>query len=153
MNISANKQEQWEVLCRHLDCPDLIERSEFKTRDDRIANRYSLRWEMERYLAAKPATVWADELSALGVPAGAVMTVPEVLAHPQIADRGFLETFTDVPGVGQEVKIVRTGIKLDGESPRVTSPPPTLGQHTSEVLTKLGLSTAEIAALAEDGAI
>ncbi len=153
LNISANKKEQWELLCGHLGCPDLVEQPEFVTRDDRIANRYALRSALERHLAAKTATVWADELSALGVPAGAVMTVPEVLAHPQIADRGFLETFSEVPGVDQEVKIVRTGVKLDGVSPRVETPPPMLGQHTNEVLAELELTEAEIAALAEDGAI
>ncbi|MDH3668320.1 MAG: CoA transferase [Paracoccaceae bacterium] len=153
LNISANKQEQWEVLCGHLGCPELVDQSEFVTRDDRIANRYALRAALERHLAAKTATAWADELSALGVPAGAVLTVPEVLAHQQIADRGFLETFSEVPRVDQEVKIVRTGVKLDGVSPRVATPPPTLGQHTSEVLAKLGLTEAEIAALSDEGAI
>ena len=153
LNISANKQEQWEILCRHMGRPELIERPEFKTRDNRIANRYQLRAEMEEVLATKPAIQWADELNALGVPSGAVLTVPEVLAHPQVADRGFIETFANAPGVGRDVKIVRTGIKLDGEAPRVETPPPLLGEHNGEVFGALGLSAGEIEALAAEGAI
>ena len=153
LNISANKQEQWEILCRHLGRPDMIESSEFRNRDDRIANRLRLRAELEAVLSQRPASVWADELNALGVPSGAVLSVPEVLSHPQVADRGFIETFENAPGVGRDVQIVRTGIKLDGESPRVGTPPPPLGEHNDEVLGALGYSAEEIAGLKADGAI
>jgi crotonobetainyl-CoA:carnitine CoA-transferase CaiB-like acyl-CoA transferase len=117
LNISANKQEQWEILCRHLGRRDLIKQPEFLTRDDRMANRYRLRAEMETVLTTRPANEWADELNALGVPSGAVMSVPEILAHPQIAGRGFLGTFADAPGVGRDLRIARTGMKLDGKAP------------------------------------
>jgi crotonobetainyl-CoA:carnitine CoA-transferase CaiB-like acyl-CoA transferase len=153
LNISANKQEQWEILCRHLGRRDLIKQPEFLTRDDRMANRYRLRAEMETVLTTRPANEWADELNALGVPSGAVMSVPEILAHPQIAGRGFLGTFADAPGVGRDLRIARTGMKLDGKAPSVSDPPPLLGQHNAEVLGALGLSAEEIARLEVDGVI
>ena len=46
-----------------------------------------------------------------------MLTVPEVLAMPQVADRGFLGGFKEVPGVGRDIEVVRTGIKLDGAAP------------------------------------
>lgn len=87
------------------------------------------------------------------MPAGAVLTVPEVLAHPQIAERGMLGRFTQVPGVGRDISVVRTGIKLDGKAPQVDTPPPRLGQHNQDVYGALGLSVADIERLAEDGVI
>jgi formyl-CoA transferase len=153
LNISANKQEQWEAMCALLGRADLIERAEFRTRDDRMANRLRLKAEMETVLTTRPAGEWADELNAIGVPAGAVMDVPEILAHPQIAGRGFLGVFPDAPGVGRDLQIARTGVKLDGAAPSVSDPPPLLGQHNGEVFGALGLSAVEIEGLAADGVI
>jgi crotonobetainyl-CoA:carnitine CoA-transferase CaiB-like acyl-CoA transferase len=153
LNISANKQEQWEALCAHLGRADLIERPEFRSRDDRIANRLRLKAEMETVLTTRPAGEWAEELSAIGVPAGAVMTVPDILAHPQIAGRGFLGTFAQAPGVGRDLTVARTGMKLDGVAPSVSEPPPVLGQRNAEVFGALGLSAAEIEALEGEGVI
>ena len=153
LNISANKQEQWEMLCVHLGRGELVDRAEFRTRDDRITNRLRLKAEMETVLTTRPAGKWADELNAIGVPAGAVMNVPDILAHPQIAGRGFLGTFSQAPGVGRDLTVARTGMKLDGEAPAVTDPPPALGQHNAEVFEALGLSAEEIGRLEADGVI
>jgi crotonobetainyl-CoA:carnitine CoA-transferase CaiB-like acyl-CoA transferase len=153
INIAANKDEQWAALADHLGCSELRARPEFATREDRKANRYALKTELERALAAKPAETWAAELNAIGVPAGAVLTVPEALASPQVADRGFIGTFADVPGVGRDVSVVRTGIKLDGEAPSVAAPPPELGADNRAIYRELGLSDDEIDNLAREGAI
>ena len=88
-----------------------------------------------------------------GVPAGPVYTVPQALAHPQVAERGMIARFDDVPGVGRDLRLVRTGIKLDGAAPAVDTPPPRLGEHTDALLAELGYSDAEVASLHRDGAV
>lgn len=88
-----------------------------------------------------------------GVPAGEVFTVPEALAHPQIADRGMIGAFDNVPGVDRDIQIARPGIKLDGAAVRTDDAPPVLGEHTSELLDELGFSAQEIAALREEKAV
>ena len=153
LNISANKQEQWEILCTYLGLPKLPARPEYRTRDDRIANRLALKAELEAVLITQPAGAWADQLNDIGVPAGAVLSVPEILAHPQIAGRDFLATFADAPGVGRDLRVARTGVKLDGEAPSVSDPPPLLGQHNREIYGALGLSAAEIERLEAGGVI
>ena len=60
--------------------------------------------------------------------------------------------YDDVPGVGA-VDIFRPGFRVNGLTPQVESPPPTLGQHTDDVLSELGLTNAEIASLREDKVI
>ena len=153
INIAANKDEQWEALCRHLGREDLLADPDYGTREDRKRNRHALRAELETVLVTRPARDWAKELNRLGVPAGAVLTVPEVLAMPQIAERGFLARFEDVPGVGRGVDVVTTGVKIDGAPATVDSPPPELGRDNAAVWGALGLSEAEIAALREEGVL
>ncbi len=153
MNIAANKDAQWVLLTDHLGLSELRDRAEYRTREDRKANRLRLKVELEAVLKTRAAEDWAEELNRIGVPAGVVLTVPEVLAAPQVADRGFLGRFDRVPGVDRPVTVARTGVKLDGSAPAVSTPPPELDQHGAEVWGALGLSSDEIAALKKDGAI
>ncbi|MEM8977942.1 MAG: CoA transferase [Pseudomonadota bacterium] len=153
LNIAANKDEQWALLTRHLELDALRDRPEYKTREDRKRNRYALRAELEEMLRTRPAQEWADELNAIGVPAGVVLTVGEVLKAPQIAERGFLAEFENVPGVERDIKAVTTGTKLDGKAPSVEAPPPQLGQDNQMIWQELGVSHEDLAALKEDGVI
>ena len=153
LNIAANMDEQWRQLAKHLGRADLLQHPDYRTREDRKAHRMALKAELECVLRTRPAEAWARELNALGVPAGAILTVPEVLAHPQIADRGLLADFAAVPGVDQDIQVVRTGVKLDGAAPAVDSPPPVLGQDNAEIYGDLGFDAAAREALAADRVI
>jgi formyl-CoA transferase len=153
INIAANKDEQWLALARHLGRDDLLSDPRFATREDRKANRHALRAELEKLLTARPARDWATELNALGVPAGEVLSVPEVLAHPQVTGRDFLARFEDVPGVDRPIDLVRIGAMIDGQRPSVAAPPPVLGQDSADILSDLGYSAAEIETLRAEGVI
>jgi crotonobetainyl-CoA:carnitine CoA-transferase CaiB-like acyl-CoA transferase len=153
LNIAANKQEQWESLCRHLSREELLAHPDYATREDRKANRFALKAAIEASLAAKPARDWARELNRLGVPAGAVFEVPDILEHPQIASRGMIAAFAQVPGADRDVRVLRTGVKIDGAAPGVDAPPPRLGEHNAQIYGELGLSEAELTSLREEGVI
>ncbi len=72
---------------------------------------------------------------------------------PQVAERGFLQTFAEVPGVGRDINVVTTGVKVDGAPLTVDAPPPELGQDNETIWSSLGLTLDEIAALRKDGAL
>ncbi|MEM6491614.1 MAG: CoA transferase [Pseudomonadota bacterium] len=153
INIAANKDEQWDALARHLGRADLLDRAEYRTREDRKANRLALKAELETALAAKPARDWAKELNRIGVPAGAVLRPEETLASAQIAERDFIATFDDPPGVGRPIQVARTGLKLDGAALSVDAPPPALGQDNAAIYGALGLDADALADLERDGVI
>ena len=153
INIAANKDEQWDLLIDHLDLAALRERPEYATREDRKKNRSALKAELEAVLKTRPARDWAKELNRIGVPSGAVLTVPEVLEMRQVADRGFLHTFENVPGIDRDIQVATTGIKLDGYAPIVETPPPQLGKHNAEIWGVLGVNAEQLEALRKDGAI
>ncbi|MEX0349451.1 MAG: CaiB/BaiF CoA transferase family protein [Paracoccaceae bacterium] len=153
INIAANKDEQWMLLTDHLGLQNLRDHPDYATRERRKANRAALKLELEAVLTTRPARDWAKELNRIGVPAGAVLSVPEILEMPQVAERGFLKNYADVPGVGRDISVVTTGIKLDGTAPTVERPPPELGQDNEEIWGALGVSPDEIRALKERGVI
>ncbi len=153
LNIAANKQEQFEVLCRLVNREDLIENPAYGERHARLKNRYALRDELETALAEKSAREWVALMTEQGIPAGVIFTVPEILAEPQIAERGIIANYEQVPGVGRDVQLLRTAVKMNGAAVSVDDPPPTLGAHNADIYAELGLSEAEQAALEDEGVI
>ncbi len=153
INIAANKQEQFEALCLIVGRGDLIADLRFTHRQDRLQRRFELKGILEDAMQSKSASEWQRLLNDAGVPAGRVLTVPQALEHPQIAKRGMLGTFDNIPGVEDGIQLLRTGIKMDGEPLIVDTPPPQLGEHTHNILSELGFERNEIVTLQEEKAI
>jgi len=153
LNIAANKQEQFETLCRLIGREHLVADPRFAGREDRKRYRFELKLEIEKALAARSAREWATLLNKHGVPAGEVLDVPAVLEHPQIKERQLLRTFEAVPDVDRPVRVVRAGFRLGSGDPAPATPPPALGADTVDILTELGFSKRELDELARENAI
>jgi CoA:oxalate CoA-transferase len=152
LNIAANKQEQFETLARLIGREDLVTDPRFAGREERKRRRFELNREIELALAARSAQDWSVLLNQHGVPAGEVLDVPAVLAHPQVIERKLVKTFDAVPGVDRPVRVVRSGFRLASGDPQPHSAPPALGADTEAVLADLGFSKREAAELAREGA-
>jgi len=137
LNIAANKQEQFVTLCGLIDRPELASDPRFAEREARKQNRAALKALIEDALAGAPAGAWEEKLNRAGVPAGRVLTIPQVLGEAQVTERGMTTRFEGVPGMDRALTVVRGGFTVDGEAPLPTRPPPALGEHMDEVFASL----------------
>ena len=88
-------------------------------------------------VAGASATAWEETLNRAGVPAGRVLTIPQVLGEPQILERQVTANFNDVAGMDRPLTVLRGGFMVDGKAPLPTKPPPVLGEHMDEVFAHL----------------
>ena len=151
INIAANNDSQFRALCETIGRPDLAADPRFATLQDRLDRREALRTEIERALAGQTSAVWEQRLNARDVPAGRILALSETLRHPHVEARHLLHRIAAAPGVAHPFQILTTGFRLSGGAPQVQGPPPALGQHTAEVLSSVGLSPQQIAALRQEG--
>ncbi len=151
INIAANQQEQWEKLAGAIGAPDLTRDPRFERRDDRKRHRHALTPLIEARLRERTTAEWVGVLNGLGVPAGAIPTLQDALASPQIAHRQTLQR-VEAPGIG-ELRLFSLTAKFEKTPGAVASPPPRLGAHTNEVLAELGYSAGDIRALREKGIV
>lgn len=153
INIAANKQEQFEKLCELVGRPELITDPRFAEREARKANRAAINAEINAALLARPAIEWEELLNANGVPAGRILSVPEVLAHPQIRARGLIQELpVGQPGL-ETVKVVRAGFCFGDSQPDARTAPPLLGADNAEIFGALGRDAAGLETLRAKGAI
>jgi crotonobetainyl-CoA:carnitine CoA-transferase CaiB-like acyl-CoA transferase len=143
LNIAANEQKQYEALCDIIGRPDLKADARFRERQSRKDHRAALTQELEQALAAKPAVEWEALFNAKGVPAGCVLSVPQVLKEEQIVGRKFVEHLKAEVTGGQAMRVTRPGFRLEADYPEPL-PPPALGQDTRTWLRKVGFKDAEI---------
>jgi len=151
INIAANKQEQWEALCDEIGAPVLKTDPRFEKRDVRKRNRKALTPLVEEKLAARDTADWVERLNVRGIPSGAILSLREALAQPQIEHRATLKS-VETEGVGA-IPLFDLTARFDRTPGALTAPPPPLAAHTGEVLTGIGLSREELAALEAKGVI
>jgi crotonobetainyl-CoA:carnitine CoA-transferase CaiB-like acyl-CoA transferase len=141
LNIAANRQQQFEVLCALVQRPDLVTDPRFAGREARKAHREELNHELNIALRTRPAAEWERLLSGAGVPAARVLSVAQAVASDQLRDRGF---FTDLPlrpGTAQALsadgrrtlRVSGNGVLVDGEQLRPSTAPPALGEHNADL--------------------
>jgi CoA:oxalate CoA-transferase len=152
LNIAANKQEQFETLCELIGRKELASDPRYADREERKRRRHELKADLEPALARKSAREWSALLNKHGVPAGEVLSIPEVLEHPQLTERGLIKHF-HTAGIERDIAVVRAGFRLASGDPQPASAPPSLGADTKEILEELGYDSAAIAKLKKDGAV
>jgi len=140
LNIAANRQGQFEQLCRCVGRPDLLTDPRFADREQRKLHRDELNRELDTALKTRPALAWERELNLLGVPAARILTVAQVVELEQLAHRGFLtqvpfpgEAGADGAAGGRQVRVNGTGVLVDGQPLHPTAPAPLLGEHNDDL--------------------
>jgi CoA:oxalate CoA-transferase len=151
INIAANKQEQWESVADLLGLPELKADERFRERDVRKKNRKELTPLLEKKLMQKATSAWVEELNERDVPAGAILPLEAAVTQGQVAHRDTFASVT-VPGIG-DLRLFNLTAKFSKTPGRVTGPPPSLGEHTCEVLGGIGYAEKDVARLKDAGVV
>ena len=150
LNIAANETYQYEKLCDLIGRPELKTDPRFSDREIRKRNRAAINKEVEAALSARSAAEWESLMIEAGVPAGRVLSVPDILSHPHLTGRQFVTSF-EAPHGPQ--RVTRGGFDFPSEAAVPSGPAPLLSQHTEEWLRKLGYDAAKILELRNTGVI
>ena len=141
--VAVGNDDQWRRFCGVIDAPELAGDPRFATNRERLAHYDELRPILAERLRKGRRTEWVDTLKGAGVPCGSVRRVSEVLADPQLDARDMILAMEHP--VSGTVRALGSPVKLSAGTRSVATPPPTLGQHTDEILrVDVGLDDAEI---------
>jgi CoA:oxalate CoA-transferase len=152
ISLGVVQQEQYERLGRALARPDLQSDARFATPTARMKNSAAMQAELGVEFARRDGEAVEAELSKAGVPCGLVRTIGEACEMPHLAGRGMIHGFdAGLPNAAQG-RALNAGFLCDADGPQLPGPPPRLGEHTREQLTKLGFSTNEIDEMIASGA-
>ncbi len=150
--LAVGNDQQWRRFSDALGLEDLSTDTRFQTNALRVANYDALQPRLASAIRAWKLDALISTLRRAGVPSGAVRSVAEALADPQIIARSMVETI-DHPALGP-LRMLGIPTKLSATPGAIRHHPPRLGEHTARVLaTDLGLDSARIEELASRGVV
>ncbi|MEP6917929.1 MAG: CoA transferase, partial [Acidobacteriota bacterium] len=150
--VAVGNDEQWRRFCGVISAEAHADDARFATNRDRVINYDALRPLLVERLRQRTCGEWVAALKAAGVPCGSVRDVAEVLGDAHLDARDMVQTVEHL--TAGAVRVLGVPIKLSDTPGSVRTPPPALGQHTSQILqSDCGLSAAEVEALRTSGVI
>jgi len=146
MAIGIGNEAQFAKCASVLGHPEWAQDERFGSNRARVENRELVDRLIDDALKADVIETWLKKLQAVGIPCGRINSVAQALDDPQTGARRMVETI-EHPTIGP-LKMLGTPFKFFAMPASVRRPPPTLGQHTADILgQELGLDAAAIDAL------
>ncbi|KAG9297550.1 hypothetical protein G9A89_001491 [Geosiphon pyriformis] len=139
--IGAGNDRQFKILCNAIGKAELIEDKRFKKNKDRIVHRVELIELLEARFKEADTEEWLDLLKDQGIPFAPINNIEQAFKHPQIPARKMIEK-VEHPTAGT-INLTGIPVKYLQSTPSIRLPPPTLGEHTNEVLSDLLNYSAE----------
>jgi len=122
----------WIRFCEAMERPECPADPRFTSNTDRVANREALTQAIEAVFERFTVDELTARFQAKNVPCGRVRSIGEALEHPQVAPRDILMA-QQHPAIGT-IETLAPVVRLSRTPAAVTLPPPTLGEHTQEIL-------------------
>lgn len=147
--VGVANDRQWRAFCEAIGTPQLADDPRFKTNADRTANREILSEILQKIFEKNKREYWINILEKYKIPTAPVYEMDEVFKDPYVSDMIFHTRHSNLGYIPQlSEPVLLNGFRLNN-----IRPPPTLGEHTVEVLKELGYSDEEIKILKEKGII
>ena len=145
INVAVSGEAIWKRFAEAIGRPEWIDDAAFSSNARRLANRDRLNADIEEIIVTRSGSEWIELLEAEGVPCGAIQTIDQVFADPQVQHLGIATPaptgpFGSTELLGQPVVLSRT-------PSRIVQAPPERGQHTEEILSDLGVDADRFAEL------
>lgn len=150
--LAAGSDAQFRAAARVAGLSEVADDPRFADNPGRVTNRDELVGRFAHAFRERDAAHWVAALTEAGVPAGPIRELPEVLADPQLTERGMVLELPH-PELGS-LRVVGGPIRSDDTPLASELPPPELGAHTDAVLRELlGLDGPALDRLRDDGVI
>jgi crotonobetainyl-CoA:carnitine CoA-transferase CaiB-like acyl-CoA transferase len=128
--IAAGNQALWLKVVDAVGLPELARDPRFASTRERAANQAALRDILESRFREGSAAHWLAVFEAAGVPHAPINDYASALADPQVEHMGWVQALRLPNGV--VTRSFGSPLRLNGHFAAITSPPPALGQDTSE---------------------
>jgi glutaryl-CoA transferase len=152
MILAVGNDNQFSRFCSVARRPELAQDPRFATNPNRVRNRPMLVPVVAEIMRTRTTRQWLEALEPAGVPVGPINNLAQVFEDPQVRARG-MKVEAPHPLAGK-VPMVASPMKLSATPVEHRTAPPTLGQHTDEILTALlGFTEQQIALLREQGVV
>lgn len=150
--LAVGNDGQFAKFCAVAGCPELALNPLYALNADRVRHRAELIPLLESLMKTRTKADWLPALEAAKVPCGAINSLGEVFADPQVLERNMVSHWPHP--IEPDLRLVASPIKMSRTPVRQDLPPPMLGQHTSEVLSEiLGLPMDQQTLLRSKGVI
>lgn len=152
--LSVANDPAFERFCGVAGCRHLLDDRRFATAVARVRNRDAVTEALNAVTRTRPTAWWLERLDEAGVGNGAINTLEEVFADPQVKAREMVVEMEHPATGGRPAKLIASPIRLSRTPVSYREAPPTLGQHTEDVLgERLGYGPDELRDLRARGVI
>ncbi len=149
--LACGNQSFWVKLCTAMEMEPLAADPRFGSWLLRLDNREELLPILEAKFRSKPRDHWMQVLAAHDIPAGRVQPLTEFMKDPAVLHHDMVHEY-DHPEAGH-LRLMGQPLVFDGTPTRDPGAPPTLGEHTDDVLRDLGYDAAAITDLRARGIV
>jgi crotonobetainyl-CoA:carnitine CoA-transferase CaiB-like acyl-CoA transferase len=152
--IAINEQHQFVHLMQAIGLSDILNDERFNDAAKRRQHTELLRSAIGKALLQNSAECWEPIINQMGVPAARVMSIPEMMVSPQVAERHFFQGLTQEEcGLDRDIRVPMAAFQFKDGGPKLRSPPPRIGQHTEDILQELGYTKEQISDYSDAGII
>jgi len=149
--LSVGNDGQFQTFCNAVGQDTWADDARFARNRDRVENRAACDAMISDLLKTDDTAAWLDKLQSAGVSCAPINTVDQALTAEHTIARGLVTKA--IHSVEGEIDLPGIPFRFSDTAAAVRRAPPTLGEHTEEVLREIGKSADDIARLRESGAI